>query len=215
MTYEPRQLLQAIKMAAGRPGPQWVIPVGNPAFAWLRPVATAPELQDPQDVTRMTQWRNKFKTSFLHEFEANDERTAKWLAQTIGPDDTQIMFMIDDLGGRTFGQAGVAFINWDTRSGEANAILRGEEAPRGAMTAALKTLLNWARGYLGLQTLTVRVRSDNPACEFYRKMGFVEFKRVPLRQMIRPDGPQWVEAPDEAPGGLCIVYMKLADGEGQ
>ena len=49
------------------------------------------------------------------------------------------------------------------------------------MTAALHTVLDWARGPLGLKELGVRVRSDNPALAFYEKAGFCEMQRVPLR----------------------------------
>jgi hypothetical protein len=49
---------------------------------------------------------------------------------------------------------------------------------------------------LGLGSIGVRVLSDNPALEFYRRSGFVEQTRVPLRATPTADGVAWQEAPD-------------------
>lgn len=211
MKYEPRKLIQLIKETAGMAGPQLSIPVGKPVVAHLRPVATIRERFNRQDITLLTQWRNKYVKSFLNEFHATDERTACWLSDIVGPDDTKILFMLDDLNGRTFGYMGIAYINWDQKSGEADAIVRGEDAPKGTMKEALPTLLAWGRGHLDLKTFDVRVRSDNPACEFYRKLNFVELKRVPLTKFTRHDGLQWVEYPDATSSPVSLVYMTLED----
>ena len=40
------------------------------------------------------------------------------------------------------------------------------------MTEVLRTLLTWARGQLGLETIGVRVRSDNPALIFMKNSAF-------------------------------------------
>ena len=199
-----------LKHAAGRPGPKLGLPVGAPTAAWLRPVATRREDQDPRDVRCLTEWRNRFVTSFLTEFGATEPRTARWLADTVGPDPGRILFMVDDLSHRPFGYMGIGFIDWDARSGEADSIVRGGEAPRGLMTQALQTLLGWARGQLGLETLAVRVRSDNSALEFYRKLGFVEERRVPLVRAEGADGVVWSEEPG-ASSDVSLVHLFLKE----
>jgi hypothetical protein len=115
--------------------------------------------------------------------------------------------MVDDLNARTFGYMGLDFINWETGYGEADAIVRGEEAPPGTMKIALQTLLSWALGQLGLRSLGVRVRSDNTALEFYRKVGFSEERRVPLRRVDDFDMIRWVEDYSLNPADLSLVYM--------
>ena len=184
-----RALLRAIKAAALPRGAGVLsIPVGQPVAALLRPVATRSDAIDTADVHVLSQWRNRFVQSFLTEFEANDERTKHWLTSMVGPDDSRILFMVDDAqSGETIGYMGLAYINWAERSGEADAIVRGAEAAPGLMKRALLTLLRWARQQLGLQRLGVRVRSDNAAIEFYRKLGFEETRRVPLRRTGGPD----------------------------
>ena len=102
---------------------------------------------------------------------------------------------------------GLDFINWKTGYGEADAIVRGKEAPPGTMKIALQTLLGWGLAQLGLRSLGVRVRSDNTALEFYRKVGFVEERRVPLRRIDDFDMIRWVEDSSLNPADLSLVYM--------
>ncbi len=151
--------------------------------------------------------------AFLTEFQADESRTKRWLSEMVGPDDTRILFMIDNAAGQTIGYVGLAFIDWHKRSGEADAVVRGIEAPSGTMTKALRTLLDWARGQLGLSDIGVRVRSDNNALEFYRKFGFREVRRVPLRRTEYEGMTRWVEAPSQAPAEPSLVHMELPDDD--
>lgn len=201
-------LLRQFKERAGDPRHAPALPVGAPPIAILRPVATHPGLIQPADVAVLTEWRNKYVTSFLTEFAATAEQTTRWLTQMVGPDDTRILFMVDDPSGQTIGYMGLAFIDWERHYVEADAIVRGRPAPPGTMMACLKTLLGWAKTTLGLPHVHVRVRSDNPAVEFYRKLGFTEERRVPLRKTVHPGKISWVEDPAAA-SPVQLVYMTL------
>jgi RimJ/RimL family protein N-acetyltransferase len=161
------------------------------------------------DVRVLTEWRNQSVQSFLTEFHATENRTARWLTDTVGPDDTRILFMIDDARGRTFGYMGLAFIDWPHGSAESDAVVRGATAAPGTMTRALRTMLQWAQVQLGLRTFGVRVRSDNTALAFYRKFGFCEVRRVPLRKVECADVVRWVEDPSLPPVEPKLVHMLL------
>jgi RimJ/RimL family protein N-acetyltransferase len=171
-------------------------------------VGTSPQRQDPADVRRLTAWRNRHVGCFLTEFEATEARTADWLARVVGARDDKVLFMAEDGAGRTYGYLGLDFIDWRAGRGEADAVVRGEEAPRGSMGRALSSLLRWAKGSLGLHELGVRVRSDNPALGFYARLGFVQTGRLPLRRVEEPGMLRWVpaEAPDAR--GLELVQMR-------
>src|SRR5687768_11930806 len=104
-----RTLLQTFQKTARLQPKAAHLTVGHPPVALLRPVATDPQSVNPTDVRLLTAWRNKFVTSFLTEFNATSEQTTGWLTNVVGPDDTRILFMIDDLTGRTFGYMGLAF----------------------------------------------------------------------------------------------------------
>lgn len=203
-----RELLRALKDSAGRPGPGLCLRVGQPTVAWLRPVASAADRQDPRDVERLSSWRNANVGAFLTEFNATPARTAAWLAADIAGNDTRILFMIDDSAGVTVGYMGLAYIDWDLGYGEADSIVKGLATGKGLATQAIDTLMQWARGSLGLATIGVRVRSDNPALGFYRRVGFVEWRRSPLVRSEREGLVVWHEASDGTPSPLSLVHMR-------
>lgn len=206
-----RDLLNSVKASASEQ-PCLGIPVGNPVKAILRPVITENADERSEDVYRLSIWRNKFVTAFLTEFEATPERTAKWLSDGIAKDDSRILFMVDDLEGNTFGYIGLAFIDWDKKSGEADSVVRGGSAEPGLMTEVLRTLLTWARGQLGLESIGVRVRSDNPALGFYEKFGFQELERVPLVKSNDENMIVWSEDRGNtsvSPDAPHLVHMTL------
>jgi RimJ/RimL family protein N-acetyltransferase len=206
-----RELLRAAKAAASHPHPALCLPVGQPAVGFLRPVVTRAGAVPPADVRALTEWRNRFVHSFLTEFVASEQRTERWLVESVGPDDSRILFMVEDLDRRTVGYMGLASIDWDTRYAEADAVVRGAEGSPGLLARALDTMCRWARDALDLSRLAVRVRSDNAAIAFYEKAGFREVRRVPLRREAVPDGSRWVEDPALPGGELSIVYMELDD----
>jgi RimJ/RimL family protein N-acetyltransferase len=180
--------------------------------ALLRPVVTRLGELSSADVRNLTEWRNRFQRAFLTEFVANERRTERWLVESVGPDDSRILFMVDDVGGRAVGHMGLAFIDWETGHAEADAVVRGTAAPAGLMSRALDTVWQWARTTLGLTTLGVRVRSDNSALAFYEKRGFRERRRVPLRREQFAEELHWVEDRSLANGALSLVYLEL-EGE--
>jgi RimJ/RimL family protein N-acetyltransferase len=202
------EVLRAFKSLAGHPGPPACLLVGRPPKALLRPVATHAGRLDPDDVRSLTEWRNRFVSSFLTEFVATEAQTGRWLTDVVGPDNTKMLFMADSPGGCTFGYLGLAFIDWNRGCGEADAIVRGGAAEPGVMSEALKTLLAWARFGLGLSELGVRVRSDNPAIAFYRKLGFEECFRCPLRRTESSDKITWVEDPALDGAGPSLVHLR-------
>lgn len=202
-----KRLLTSLKDVAGAAGPQLGLQVGTTTgIAWLRPVASRRELQHEPDICCLTDWRNRFVTSFLNEFDATYSQTSNWLADSVGPDDTRILFMVDDADGLTIGYMGIGFIDWETGYAEADSIVRGRTAAKGVMAASLQTLLAWGRGQVGLQTFGVRVRSDNPALAFYRNLGFVEQKRVPLSSRVTSTGLVWYEDQDNTSAAISLVY---------
>ncbi len=202
------QLLELFKGSAGGPGPELGLIVGKPPQLILRPVATWQDRLNRSDVCALTEWRNRFVTSFLTEFHATEERTANWLVNVVGPNPNKILFMVDHIEGDTFGYMGLDFIDWTQCSGEADAIVRGKSAPRGAMATALTALVVWARSQLGLGEICVRVRSDNPALRFFEKVGFQEFRRVALIRHDNPNEIHWREGEMSKGCSPFLVYLR-------
>lgn len=206
-----RACLALLKATAARGKTSLVLPVGRPVVAYLRTIPTAPGCLDPLDVALLGEWRNRFVKSFLTEFDAHPARTAAWLNGPVHANDGKILFMVESLDGVRFGHIGLAFIDWDTGYGEADAIVRGGDAPPGLMKLALQTTLKWARDQLGLTSLGVRVRSDNTALEFYRKVGFSETKRVALAKHEHGGDVTWTESPGLVGAEASLVYMQYQE----
>lgn len=177
----------------------------------MRPVSTVEGEVRIEDVRALTQWRNRYVDAFLTEFDATESRTRQWLTTKVGPDETRILFMLDDArDGRTLGYMGLAYINWEQRYAEADAIVRGAPTAPGLMTRAMRIMLDWARHQLGIERIGVRVRSDNRALNFYLKFGFREIQRVPLRRKVTHDLVEWLEDPGLVSAqNLSLVHMEL------
>lgn len=186
--------------------------MGWPAVARLRVVATEPDRVSVDDVERLTIWRNRHVGSFLTEFEATAARTADWLVNRVREDDGRILFMVESAAGQVIGYMGLAFIDWGSGRGEADAVVRGVDGHPGVMGRCLQSMLGWARAGLGLGEIWVRVRSDNPALGFYGRMGFVERHREPLVRTEGAGGVVWVSAPAGGAGGVALVHMEWTGG---
>jgi RimJ/RimL family protein N-acetyltransferase len=201
-------LLRALKDRTRAGAPALVLPVGEPLRAVLRPIATVPGALDAEDVRLLTEWRNRHVQRFLTEFVATDARTAAWLAGSIHANGNKLLFMLESPEGARLGHLGIGFIDWRGGYGEADAIVSGGASPPGLMKLALQTLLRWAREQLGLAHLAVRVRSDNPAVGFYRRVGFVEYRRTPLVAERVADGTVWQEMPEHLHSPVGLVHMR-------
>lgn len=206
-TLTGRELIASIKALASAGQVGVAIPVGRPIRAVLRPIPTRKGHIAAADLALLSEWRNRHVKSFLTEFHAHPQRTEHWLTEYVHGNPSKLLFMVEDLDGAALGHIGIDFIDWNAGYGEADAIVSGGTSPRGLMKEALQTMLRWAGQQLGLRHLAVRVRSDNSALEFYRKVGFVERKRVPLNVERAPDMVRWFEEPDLASPEASLVYM--------
>lgn len=206
-----QQLFSALKASTTAHSPTLVLPVATHATpALIRPISTIAGHLDSQDVALLTRWRNQHVKSFLTEFVATEEQTAHWLANAVHGNPGKMLFMVETLDGKRVGHVGLGFIDWENSYGEADAIVSGGESPPGLMKTSLLTLMQWARDALGLKTLAVRVRSDNTALEFYKKVGFREFKRVPITAEHVAQGIHWKENPSAHDAPAALVHMALA-----
>lgn len=213
MSATGKDCLRQLKETAGAQGPQFALEIPGFDGYFLRPVATRREHLDPIDITCLTNWRNRHVNAFLTEFSATNERTSRWLSEVVHTDDRRILFMIEDRQRERVGYMGIAYIDWDCSYAEADAIVSSGGTPKGMMSAALRTVLRWAKGQLGLQVFAVRVLSDNPALAFYRRLGFEETKRVPLKRVVSNDLVSWIEDKTLATSERCLVHHLWNDHE--
>ena len=176
----------------------------------LIPVSVQPNGTIAEEVNILTVWRNQFGRSFLTEFDATDDRTAKWLTSTVCDDRTRALFMLYQDGQREpVGVCGLARIDWIELHAEAELIVSSGSTPPGLMKAALLSLIGWAADNLGMVRASVRVLADNPAVNFYLAVGFALEKAVPLRKRGVGAETHWIEDPTIPTPNRQLLYMSL------
>ena len=198
---------ELLKRAKAR---RYTLPIEGASSLRLRSVT--PAEPEEQDIQRLSNWRNRHASSFLTEFDATPERTRRWLTQSIATDESRVLFMIEEPGCEPLGYIGLGAIDWTRHTAEADSVVRGNESHPGAMAAAMRSLLNWARGELGLKRFSVRVLHDNPALAFYAKFGFREKRREPLHRVMRSDCVAWEPVQNSAligNGVRWLVHLEL------
>ncbi|TMD87654.1 MAG: GNAT family N-acetyltransferase [Chloroflexi bacterium] len=175
----------------------------------LRPLQATGAGLRARDLELLTEWRNRYRPFFLTDFTATVEQTQAWLLKS-GADPSRILFMIEREGGSPFGHAGLCNLRPADAYAELDNVVRGADGPRGAMTAAVTTLCDWAVSSLGVTALWVRVMSDNPAVSFYEKVGFRRAYDVALE--FHRDGSKgiWMERPDRQIADRYLRYMERA-----
>lgn len=156
----------------------------------LAPIRCAASTLDYNVVKMLTVARNANTRSFLTTFEANDDRTANWLMHNVASDPTRILFALrsgDPI--ELYGYMGLAYADPTGTRIEGDAIVRSSgRVEKGLMGKAFLRLVDWAKFDLGFEDVWIRVLSDNPAIDFYRKCGFVPVKEVPLFEIRGADG---------------------------
>lgn len=199
-----QEILQRIRAIKEGIEPNFFLPVGSPTIAILRPV-----FRNKEDIFLLTKWRNKFTTSFLSEFIATESNTKLYLTENIGKSKNRVLFMITTLNKKTVGSIGI-IINSECSVVEFDAVVRGEAAPRGLMTQGVYVIARWLQSQFLVKEFRVRVRSDNSALIFYKKLGFTEVKRVPTKKIQEGNKTVLIENLEPS-SAINVVYLRMTN----
>jgi RimJ/RimL family protein N-acetyltransferase len=127
-----------------------------------------------QDATALSDWRDANRRWFQTEFPRDARATQAWIeAIRDAPDRLLMMIRADD---QSVGVVGLRGIDLGLGEAEVDNVLRGRPTPgrHGLMSLAVRTLAAWAADELRIRRLYLHVFRDNPACGFYRQLGFVD-----------------------------------------
>ena len=148
----------------------------NGALAgYLRPITRDYRESLPGSAEQLALWRNANPSLSAEPFTATEETTREWLDHYVIGRADRILFYIVLPDGRRAGHIGFSSFDFDARSCEVDAVLRGErDALPGIMTFAIHALIRWGLAALRLNAIELRVFSDNKhAIAYYKRNHFV------------------------------------------
>lgn len=179
----------------------------------LEPIGLA-DAQRPEATALLAKWREKANPFFPSQFPVTLEGTHRWLVKGLLETRDRILFWVKTADGTPVGHVGLFRFDFDQKSVEVDNIVRGEDGvlPGGIQTA-IAAMLDWTFDALAVETALLRVMSDNDrAINLYRRLGFQEIARVPLRREMDGAVVHWVEV-DDSTATRFFVTMRLPRAE--
>lgn len=148
---------------------------------------------DARLIERLARWRAGSTFAFPTQFPVTYDGTATWLRRGLLDVPDRILFLVQDRFGHPVGHLGFASADSPDRSLEVDNVVRGEAGVQpGLMGAALAGLLAWGEECFRPARIHLRVFADNEhAVAFYRRHGFREGARMPLRREVEGESVRY------------------------
>lgn len=186
--------------------------------AYLRPLTFDYKSSLPGIVCALSEWRRENSYAWASTFDVTDERTEMWLKKYVLEKKDRIIFVIQDLNNHYIGQIGLAGFDYNEKSVEIDAVVRGKkDVLPGIMGAALNTIINWGELEFHVEKFLLDVFDDNlHAIKFYKKNGFVESGRIALVEQKSRMETRWEidESIAVESASRCYIKMELEHKEG-
>jgi RimJ/RimL family protein N-acetyltransferase len=213
-TFDGSGVLEIVRQLKQDGGARAHVPVYQDGrlLAHLVPVTWA-DSQDPEAIARLARWREGGAHGFPSQFPVTLDGTQRWAIKGLLELPDRLLFWVHGADGTPVGHVGLYRFDFDKRQTEIDNIVRGEKGILpGAMQAAVQTLIDWTFQNLGMETLFLRVFSDNAqAIRLYERCGFHETMRFPVARVDEPNCVRWVEVDGEyrEPIERYFVTMRL------
>jgi perosamine synthetase len=191
---------------AGEPRALTAIPIAGGGR--LVPVAGL-HARDAELIATLALWRAASAHAFASEATVTTEGTERWIRMGLLDAEDRMLWLVTGRDGRALGHMGFANALNPRRELELDNVVRGERSVEpGIMGRALGTLTRWAEQTLGPATISLRVLADNAhARAFYRRLGWHEERRIPLRRNVEHGVVYYDEADDCAAPDRELVRM--------
>lgn len=159
-----------------------------PDFGYLLPLCKG-LMGDDKVIQDLTEWRNTNVNAYPTQFIATKKSTENWFAKGLIENDGRILFLIVTNSGKTIGHIGFNGCINLKHNFEIDNVVRGIlDSPKGIMGAAMNSLINWAQNMLPVESINLRVMSDNDhAINFCLKNGFIKKSLIPLSRSVDGD----------------------------
>ena len=159
----------------------------------------------------LAKWRKKHQSWFQAQFKVTTKGTKIWLEKKVIETPDRLLFLIN-IGNDFIGHMGFFRFNFKNYSCEIDNVVRGEPGYPGIVQNGLKYLMKWGKKNLFIKNYTLETTSDNQkAINLYSKLGFSEFKRIPLIQTDKNGYNEWVVATTSYKKNIkkYNVFMKI------
>jgi RimJ/RimL family protein N-acetyltransferase len=144
----------------------------------------------------IARWRKENEMWFADQFKVTTEGTIKWFKEKVIETPDRLLFIIK-VHNDYIGHVGLFRFDFESITCEIDNIVRGEPQYPGIMGNAIIHMMNWGKTILELKGYSLKVLSDNErAMRLYKRLGFVEAKRIPLVCIRGDDRVEWIEAPN-------------------
>lgn len=139
-------------------------------------------------ISLLAEWRSKNSFAFPTRFKITNKGTINWLENNVYKNEGRILFFVLDDSKVPVGHLGYANCINDDKFMEIDNVVRGvKKGNNGIMTSAMKSLLKWGLDSFSPSRIYLRVFSDNEhAISFYRKLGFLDSRVIPLYKFEKP-----------------------------
>lgn len=174
-------------------------------------VITKSMLSDDNVIALLTKWRSEHQDAFPSQFTVTHAGTKNWGQKQLLDLPDRILFFLETLDGKPFAHLGLFRCNYQEKSCEIDNVVRGENIIPGSMTDALRALIQWVYNTLQMKQILLQVFSDNQqAIALYKRCGFVEVRKKPLKKIIEQGVIKFVDIKDSTEkADRYFLVMKL------
>jgi RimJ/RimL family protein N-acetyltransferase len=154
------------------------------------------DLNNKKIIKKLKNWRNENQIAFPKVFNATENGTLVWLEKAVLKREDRLLFLIDDIYGKTIGHIGVSSFNYEEKTCEIDNIIRGDISSQSkVMEHAVSGLLSWIFEMINPKYIKLRVFNDNTkAIALYYKLGFKLGALHPLEKKIKESETEWIDS---------------------
>jgi len=151
--------------------------------------------EDDYLISLLAKWREENYFAYPTKFKVTLAGTQKWLKEQVLDNPSRLLFLVVDQCGKWIGHVGLGDCLNYGRSIMLDNIVRGDKThARGIMSEAVIELAEWARKMFLPTKVYLKVLDDNShAIDFYKRLGFIEVQRIPLKRQEKEDGYAYIE----------------------
>lgn len=161
----------------------------------------------------LAKWRKKNQFWFQAQFKVTIQGTKIWLEKKVIDTPDRLLFLIN-VNNNFIGHFGFFRFNFNNFICDIDNVVRGGPGYPGIVQNGLEYLMKWGKKNLDIKNYTLETTSDNlRALNLYAKLGFTEFKRIPLIKTDKNGYNEWIEAPKDYKKNIkrYNVYMNITN----